>query len=366
MGENRHGGSRREPTLHRSGVKCFIAPVKRNGFYGYSHRFALGAPPGNHSLGCVNRLIPLVVALLAAIQAPAAFEQPNEAARLAALGDLSAEPAELRRLLAPDDNFFPITLPGANDWLGVHRERGQTFAEYQRSGANRPDATRRIIYLLPLGEFWDEATPSLEALRTYAAAFFQMEVKILAPYRPHEDEFTPRKNPHSGQRQILAPDVMKFLQTRLPADAYCLLGITMADLYPQASWNFVFGQASLAHRVGVYSFVRYDPEFWQQARGRDYQGLILRRSAKVLVHETAHMFGLPHCIYYDCVLNGSNHLEETDAKPQHLCPVCLRKMHHAAGFDAVKRYEELARFYHRQKWYEESDWVKRQLARPPP
>jgi archaemetzincin len=308
----------------------------------------------------------LAVALLAALGAQAAFERPTEAAQLAALGDLSGEPEALRRLLTPDADFFPITTPGPNDWLSFHRERGQSFTEYQRSGANRPDTARRIIYLLPLGEFGDEATPSLEELRTYAAAFFQMEVKILAPYRPHDEEFTPRRNPHSGQRQILAPDVMKFLQTRLPTDAYCLLGITMADLYPQASWNFVFGQASLAQRVGVYSFVRYDPAFWKEERGRDYQGLILRRSAKVLAHETAHMFGLPHCIYYDCVLNGSNHLDETDARPPHLCPVCLRKLHHAVGFDAVKRYEELDRFYRRQKWYEESDWIRRQLARAVP
>jgi archaemetzincin len=33
----------------------------------------------------------------------------------------------------------------------------------------------------------------------------------------------------------------------------------MEDLYPEPSWNFVFGQASLNERVGVYSFARYGP-----------------------------------------------------------------------------------------------------------
>jgi archaemetzincin len=118
-------------------------------------------------------------------------------------------------------------------------------------------------------------------------------------------------------------------------------------------------------RVGIYSLARYDPAFWGEDRGRNYRDAILRRSCKVLVHETAHMFGLPHCIYYECVVNGSNHLGETDAKPQHLCPVCLRKLHHGIGFDALQRYRDLAAFYRRHGWFEELDWVTRQLARRP-
>jgi archaemetzincin len=308
----------------------------------------------------------LAVALLVTTCAWAAFERPAETDRLAALGDLTGEPEELQRLLTPNDDFFPITPPGPGDWLTAHRERGQTFGQYRQSAANRPDAIRHTIYLLPIGEFAAEASPPLEELRAYAAAFFQLNVKVLPAYTPHDLEFEPRKNPAGGQRQILTTSIMKFLQTRLPADAYCLLGITMADLYPQRSWNFVFGQASLGNRVGVYSFARYDPAFSAAPRGRDYEALILRRSVKVLVHETAHMFGLQHCIYYDCAINGSNHLGESDARPQHLCPVCLRKLHLAIGFDAVKRYEQLARFYRRQQWYEESDWVQRQLARAAP
>jgi len=38
----------------------------------------------------------------------------------------------------------------------------------------------------------------------------------------------------------------------------------MEDLYPDPSWNFVFGQTSLPGYVGVYSFARYD-SFYQKA-----------------------------------------------------------------------------------------------------
>jgi len=311
-----------------------------------------------------RRWFPAIV-LAATTCAWGAFERPSENERLRALGNLFEEPPSLRQLLTPNDDFPPIATPRPGDWLDEHPENGQTFEEYRDSGANRPDASRHIIYLLPIGDFPDDTSPPLADLRAYAAAFFQMEVKLLPAYATHDLEFEPRQNRHSGRRQVLTTSIMDFLQTRLPADACCLLGVTMTDLYPQASWNFVFGQASIDRRVGVYSFARYDPAFWKQERGKGYRDVILQRSCKVLVHETAHMFGLLHCTYYDCVVNGSNSMPETDAQPQHLCPVCLRKLHHALGFDAVKRYGELARFYGGQKWFEESDWVQRQLARMP-
>lgn len=247
----------------------------------------------------------------------------------------------------------------------MHTETGQNFEKYRDSHANQPEETHRTIYLLPIGDYDEESSPSLPDIRAYAAAFFQMEVKLLPAYLPHELEFEPRQNPHSGQRQLLTSSIRTFLKTQLPADAYCLLGITMSDLYPAPSWNFVFGEASLNERVGIYSFARYDPVFWDEPRSKDYRSLILQRSCKVLAHETAHMFGLQHCIYYECVVNGSNGMNETDAEPQHLCPICLRKLHHTIGFDAMKRYEDLARFYRHQKWFEDYDWIQRQLEKIP-
>jgi len=58
----------------------------------------------------------------------------------------------------------------------------------------------------------------------------------------------------------------------------------MEDLYPDPHWNFVFGQASLRDRVGVFSFARYDPAFYGESRGSQCRQLLLWRSAKVLVH----------------------------------------------------------------------------------
>lgn len=302
--------------------------------------------------------IALTVALAAA-----EFSPPSPETIRAALGALEDESRVWQRLLTPDAAFAPIRTPASGDWLAVHAEPGQTVAEFRTGQFNRPDAARRVIYLQPLGKFPADASPSLESLRLYAAAFFALDVKLLPPVPEDPRQFSPRRNRHTGRTQLLAGSVMEFLRARLPADAFCMLGVTMVDLYPADSWNFVFGQASLSERVGVYSFARYDPEFFGRARGPDFRAHLLRESCKVLAHETAHMFGLAHCIYFDCVLNGANNAAESERQPQHFCPVCLRKLHLSVPFDPLERYAALEAFYRREDWRQEARWVEARLLR---
>jgi len=303
------------------------------------------------------------IAIVVAVSSTMGFEPPGPQKRLEAIGATNGLPAVLQRALALDDSFQPVPVPSPSDWLAVHREPGQTFDDFRRSQPNRPDTRRRIIYLQPVGDFRAQQSPSLEMLRQYAADFFQMEVKALAPISISASGVTSRTNSMTGRRQVLTGGVLHWLQGRLPGDAFCLLGITMEDLYPEPSWNFVFGQASLNERVGVYSFARYDPAFYGELRGKDYPALLLRRSMKVLTHETGHMFGLTHCVYFNCVMNGSNHLQESDRRPLHLCPVCLRKLQFSVGFDVVKRYEALAQFDRQAGLEDEAAWVDRRLEK---
>ena len=290
------------------------------------------------------------------------FVPPSEEVRLKAIGSLRGASNINRRALDPGDDFLPIPKPGPSDWLANHKEPGQTFDEFTASKPNRPNAKQVKIYLQPLGKFDPEISPDLKDLKTCAEAYFQMEVKLLPTIGLDDARLTSRIHPQTKEKQYLTGDIMQMLQKQLAPDAYCLLGITMEDLYPEDSWNFVFGQASLRNRVGVYSFARYNPGFYGNEPKDSDRELILKRSLGVLVHETGHMFGIKHCIHFQCVMNGSNHLEESDSRDLYLCPVCLRKLGWSTNFDVVKRYQELEKLYRDLGLKKDADWVKQRLA----
>jgi archaemetzincin len=305
-------------------------------------------------------LIPLGTILLLSAMA-SRFTPPAPAQQLAAIGPTTALPQPLQRALEPRDDFLPLPEPGPSDWLAKHPEAGQTFDQFTHSLPNRPDNHRRKLYLQPLGRFNESDGPALDQLRRFTAAFFMMEVVVLPPSDMAQQHITSRRNPHTGQTQLLTGDILHALEAGLPKDAFALLGITMTDLYPDPSWNFVFGQASPRARVGVYSFARYNPGFYGQAPTADSRKLMLRRSCKVLAHETCHMFGIMHCVWFHCLINGSNNLAESDSRPLHLCPVDLRKLQWSTGFDVVERYRRLIDFHRQEGFEDEVQWLDKRL-----
>lgn len=312
----------------------------------------------------MNQVTLQVAALLLFIACLAMDFKPSTPAEIQlAIGSTGSLPENLRRALDPTEDFKAIPDPRPGDWLAVHPESGQTFDAFRKARRNTPDARRNKVYLQPLGDFPEQRSPSVEILKEYASAYFSMRLEVRSALATSYANITTRRNPISGNRQILTTDVLDLLRRVIPEDGFCLLGITMEDLYPAPSWNFVFGQASFLERIGVFSFARYDPAFYGERRGADYQKTLLRRSCKVLVHETAHMFSLQHCIFFKCVLNGSNHLDESDSRPLSLCPVCLRKLQYAIGFDVVDRYRNLLRLYHKLGFDKEAKWVNQRLAR---
>jgi len=267
--------------------------------------------------------------------APGAFMPPTESQRRQAVGPIDALPPATRRALSPQ-GFEPLGPPAPGDWLAAHPERGQTFADFVRAGPNRPSPERKTIYLHALGPLPDAAP--MDRLARQAEAFFGLPVRLGEPLSVERLRPTERRNPGTGVRQLLTTDILAELRRLLPRDAFCLIAVTDIDLYPDPTWNFVFGQASLRDRVGVFSYARYHA-------GGEAAEVVLRRAGKVLVHELGHMFGLEHCVYYECMMNGSNHLGETDRRPAHACPVCLHKLLWSVGFDPAERYRALEAFY---------------------
>ncbi|KAJ0015805.1 hypothetical protein NQD34_014095 [Periophthalmus magnuspinnatus] len=267
----------------------------------------------------------------------------------------------------PGSLFQNITVHSESDWIPAHPEQPQDFESFYRDLTRKtPSANHNTIYIQTIGSF-GEARPQtdqyVEWLREYCQVFFHgVTVKLLPTVTVAETRCSFRINNSSHNLQILTGDLLTFLRSRKPKDAFCIIGITMIDLYPKDSWNFVFGQASLSSGMGVFSFARYDDNFYRSYAGRlkkqqklkkdDYSvfdgyyiptisSTLLLRSSKTMTHEIGHMFGIRHCQWLSCVMQGSNHLEESDRRPLDFCPICLRKLQVAIGFKIADRYKAL-------------------------
>ena len=282
--------------------------------------------------------------------------EPLKPEPVLAIGDVRTLPPDVQAALAPGSDYQTAPTPHGDDWLIMNNEPGQTFGQWERGGFNRPDDRRRVLYLLPIGELPASRTPPLEDLAEVVRAYFQLEVKVLPEAKLAAVGATTRTNPSSGKPQVLAPDVLRWLTLHVPIDAYAVMAVTMTDLYPDPEWNFVYGQATFSDRVGVQSFARYDPAFYGEPRPPDWRRMLARRSAQVLIHEIGHMFGLFHCVHWSCVMAGANHQAEFDAHPLHACPVDLRKLWAAVGFDVASREAALAAAWTRLDLADEAAW----------
>jgi archaemetzincin len=285
----------------------------------------------------------------------------TEADRRAAIGDVADLSPHLQRAFDPI-HHEPMRPPGMNDWLDAHPEPGQTFAQHRDAKFPPPDDKRNILYLLPLGEFTADA-PSLATLSRLVRAYYGLEVRVLPAVPLADVEATRRGTNRYGEpAQMKSPEVLKWLVPRVPADGFALLALTMMDLYPSDDWNYVFGQASFRDRVGVQSFARQDPAFYDQARPDDWKQLVLRRAAWTIIHEIGHTFGLHHCIYFECIFAGANHQAEADSRPLHACPVCTRKLHGALNFDPATREDRLVDVFDTLGFTDEAAWSKRRAT----
>lgn len=259
---------------------------------------------------------------------------------------------DLERKLRPLAKPLPAPRPG--DWLAEHDEPGQTFAEYLDALPVRKSDKLHTIYLCLVGDFNDTQQRVLDLTRDYLSVFFDCPVKVrrqiaLASIPARAS----RTHPSWGDPQVLTSSILQeILEPERPADALVYLALTASDLWPGRGWNFVFGEANLRERTGVWSIYRNgDPS-------KDFK-LCLRRTLSTASHETGHILGIAHCTAYLCLMNGSNHQEEKDRRPLRLCPVCLRKLCWNLQVEPRPYLKKLEDFCRKARLDAESGWYEK-------
>jgi archaemetzincin len=249
--------------------------------------------------------------------------------------------------------------PKPGEWLERHKEKGQTFKQYLAYNPVRPTKKRKTIYLLPIGKFTDKQKKIIPLTEEFMKTFYNLPVKTM---KPIDDSAIPKKarrvHPTWGMKQFLSTYILdNVLKKRLPKDGVVILGLTATDLWPGQGWNFVFGQASIRHRVGVWSIYRNGNA---DGTPKDF-AQCLRRTIQTAVHETGHMFSMLHCTAYECGMCGSNSREESDGKPLGYCPECMAKVCWLTGVNPTKRFEALDAFCKKHQLVDDHTFYEKQL-----
>jgi len=119
--------------------------------------------------------------------------------------------------------------------------------------------------------------------------------------------------PHHKQYRTASfkPLVRHYLRNN---NAFCVIAVMMLDLYSSDDDEFSMGQASIgsSHPFGICSFARYSPRFQLNLRVQyrtpqsadESIHLVTLCAIKTLAHEILHVFGITHCVFNSCLMQG--------------------------------------------------------------
>jgi archaemetzincin len=264
---------------------------------------------------------------------------PNEL--ISAMG-LEGESVIFKKMIMSDYTRFydEIKTPEEGDWLMTHKEYGQTYKEYIRSGCIQVDSNHDVIYIAPLSFSSNDIMDQdfITNIFFLCESYFNgMKIKLIEISSNFNGVDV--KTDEDKKMQINSEQLMNILSQELPNDAFCLIGLIDTDLYQESInkndkviFKPTYGSKSVSKRTSIFSFARYDPYFNKnrdnisKERKMKIYMLLLKRVCKAIIKEICHMFGMKNCIFFSCLMNGNASLYEFDNKPIELCPICLRKL----------------------------------------
>lgn len=266
--------------------------------------------------------------------------------------------------------------------------------------ANDPESDKRVLWkdaaLLresAVAEFDNGVAVALRRSSAAAAASSAKAALVVDDDADHGPAMIKsRAHLASGRRQLHVEPILSKLAAQLESRAFetahgddvaCIMGVTLEDLYSHHTDLFVAGMATGGSHVAIFSLYRYQPKFVQsdehwfehsfvgeaqpaaassssssrkQARAQSAppvaapadRHLFLKRACRLMAHELGHLLGLDHCIWHQCLMNGSGHLAQDDTQPLHACPVDLRKLQVRLGMDPPTHYRAMIAWYSQQ------------------
>jgi predicted Zn-dependent protease len=271
------------------------------------------------------------------------------------------------------------------DWLVQYHEIGQSCMNFFKE-APIDESKEKFIYYIQMGDF-NNTNLKFSDLVNYGQVFFGnnsiklMPKKIVINIDNRKNSITAQYENvtkklisrfKNNKYQIQAQSLFSLLKRIKPMDSNCLIAFTDIDLYSEESDLFVAGLCDGQMRVGTFSCYRYNPclkyseEKWYESKignnklkSKKLSNLLLLRSSKLLVHETCHLLGIDHCVFFDCCMNGSGHLDEDFRQSMFLCPIDLKKLWMIFEFDIKQRYLDMLDFFEKHNCEEELNKLRK-------
>jgi archaemetzincin len=268
---------------------------------------------------------------------------------------------------------------------------GELFVEYLRAFYHGMDV--RILPSPLSWTSWSASKKASTAIRPSRGAALPKYIGLCDSSTKNVTRIRVRRPPDSiFSAQLNLDDILDTAISILPADAYALLLLVDHDIYENEEDDFCCGRAYGGSRVAVVQTARYNPtldekegidraHIWPMSHCKifvdrlcsvedvvpkpaskrqaalsktgamrkavdaassytpitgkqdEIKALWFTRLARTTSHEVGHCFGIAHCTYYACNMQGCAGMKEDLRQPPYLCPVCESKVGHAVAVE---------------------------------
>ena len=178
-------------------------------------------------------------------------------------------------------------------------------------------------------------------LKSYLEIFFNQPVSI------NKKVTIPRKLYNKEKKAYLASSILEFLYSNFHKSNVSIIGIINEAIY-LPNMDELYGAGSRELATSVISLSNLGAPFTDSKT-------LLNRILKTATHELCHTFGIKHCIFYKCVMNVAEDLNQLDSLPLSLCPLCEDKICWLFNIDKKKRRKNLINFYYNHNLLNEID-----------
>ena len=216
-----------------------------------------------------------------------------------------------------------------------------SLAAYVKSKPITRNSTRQYIYVQRLGKFSAAERSVIQQACEYLETCFGIEVQLLEDLNEDlipKDVLLRQKNGLVLEAEWL---IYNLVSDFVPRSAIAQIVITSYPLYSNTRDFNILGCALTKFRSAIWTLAPFNFHF--QLGGKAIRRMELQDFFKLAAHEVGHIFSLPHCEIYECIM-GMVDPYYLELYPMAFCPRCLAKLCWNLNFNELEWLERQIRF----------------------